>query len=139
MPSNIKHLGIVESINGTRLKVRIEQTSACAACSVKQHCHVPESKEKIIDVCNPQGVVCAVGQKILISGTTAMGMKAVLLAFVFPFLVLLLALASVLHLTHNELVSALAALGALVPYYLIIYICRKRLNRSFIFRLENVV
>lgn len=68
-----------------------------------------------------------------------MGMKAVLLAFVFPFLVLLLALASVLHLTHNELVSALAALGALVPYYLIIYICRKRLNRSFIFRLENVV
>ena len=133
MPSNIKHLGIVESINGTRLKVRIEQTSACAACSVKQHCHVPESKEKIIDVCNPQEVVCAVGQKVLISGTTAMGMKAVLLAFVFPFLLILFLLFVLRYFVDNEPLSGTIALASLIPYYFILSLFKDKLKNRFRF------
>ena len=33
--NTIKHLGIVENIQGSHLSVRIVQTSACAACSAK--------------------------------------------------------------------------------------------------------
>lgn len=66
-------------------------------------------------------------------------MKAVLLAFVLPFIVLLLALIISLKLTGgDEAVSALVSLGTLVPYYLIIYICRNRLSRSFMFILESI-
>lgn len=85
MINNIKHLGIVESINGSRLKVRITQASACASCSAKAHCHVSESKEKTIDVYNREGVPCQVGEQVWIVATASMGMKAVLLAFVIPF------------------------------------------------------
>lgn len=139
MVTNIKHLGIVENINGSRLKVKIVQSSACSACSVKGHCSASETKEKIIDVYNKNNVPCQVGERVMIVGTTSMGMKAVLLAFVLPFIVLLLALIISLKLTGgDEAVSALVPLGTLVPYYLIIYICRNRLSRSFMFILESI-
>lgn len=139
MVTNIKHLGIVENINGSRLKVKIVQSSACSACSVKGHCSASETKEKIIDVYNKNNVPCQVGKRVMIVGTTSMGMKAVLLAFVLPFIVLLLALIISLKLTGgDEAVSALVSLGTLVPYYLIIYICRNRLSRSFMFILESI-
>ena len=139
MVNSIKHLGIVENINGSRLKVKIVQSSACSACSVKGHCSASETKEKIIDVYNKNNVPCQVGERVMIVGTTSMGMKAVLLAFVLPFIVLLLALIISLKLTGgDEAVSALVSLGTLVPYYLIIYICRNRLSRSFMFILESI-
>ena len=139
MVTNIKHLGIVENINGSRLKVKIVQSSACSACSVKGHCSASETKEKIIDVYNKNNVPCQVGERVMIVGTTSMGMKAVLLDFVLPFIVLLLALIISLKLTGgDEAVSALVSLGTLVPYYLIIYICRNRLSRSFMFILESI-
>ena len=139
MVTNIKHLGIVVNINGSRLKVKIVQSSACSACSVKGHCSASETKEKIIDVYNKNNVPCQVGERVMIVGTTSMGMKAVLLAFVLPFIVLLLALIISLKLTGgDEAVSALVSLGTLVPYYLIIYICRNRLSRSFMFILESI-
>lgn len=139
MVTNIKHLGIVENINGSRLKVKIVQSSACSACSVKGHCSASETKEKIIDVYNKNNVPCQVGERVMIVGTTSMGMKAVLLAFVLPFIVLLLALVISLKLTGgDEAVSALVALGTLIPYYLIIYICRNRFSRSFMFILESI-
>ena len=139
MVTNIKHLGIVENINGSRLKVKIVQSSACSACSVKGHCSASETKEKIIDVYNKNNVPCQVGERVMIVGTTSMGMKAVLLAFALPFIVLLLALIISLKLTGgDEAVSALVSLGTLVPYYLIIYICRNRLSRSFMFILESI-
>lgn len=139
MVTNIKHLGIVENINGSRLKVKIVQSSACSACSVKGHCSASETKEKIIDVYNKNNVPCQVGERVMIVGTTSMGMKAVLLAFVLPFIVLLLALVISLKLTGgDEAVSALVSLGTLVPYYLIIYIYRNRLSRSFMFILESI-
>ncbi|CDB99660.1 positive regulator of sigma(E) RseC/MucC [Bacteroides sp. CAG:443] len=129
----------MENINGSRLKVKIVQSSACSACSVKGHCSASETKEKIIDVYNKNNVPCQVGERVMIVGTTSMGMKAVLLAFVLPFIVLLLALIISLKLTGgDEAVSALVSLGTLVPYYLIIYICRNRLSRSFMFILESI-
>lgn len=139
MTNNIKHLGIVENINGSHLKVKIVQTSACASCSAKAHCHVSESKEKTIDVYNRENIPCKIGEQVWIVGTTSMGMKAVLLAFIIPFLIILAALIAALHLTENEVVAALIALGTLIPYYLIIYMCRKRLSRSFVFTLETVL
>lgn len=48
--NTIKHLGIVENIQGSHLSVRIVQTSACAACSAKGYCSSADSKDKIIDI-----------------------------------------------------------------------------------------
>ena len=48
------------------------------------------------------------------------GVMAVLLAFVFPFLVLIFSLFAFMAMWHDELVSALCSLGLLIP--LLLYI-----------------
>lgn len=79
-----------------------------------------------------------IGEEVMIYGTTSMGMQAVLLAFGIPFLVLLITLFISMRLTGDELRSALVALSALLPYYLIIYVCRNKLSKKFSFTLEPI-
>lgn len=139
MSDTIKHFGIVENINGSYVQVRILQTSACASCSVKGHCNASETKEKLIDVYNGKEIRCQIGQRVMICGTTSMGMKAVWLAFCIPFFLLLGSLFLFMALTGgNEVRSALFSLAVLIPYYLILYVCRKWLSRTFTFTLESI-
>ena len=68
-----------------------------------------------------------------------MGMKAVWLAFCIPFLLLMGALFLFMALTGgDEAKAALFSLATLVPYYLILYVCRQRLKRTFTFTLESI-
>lgn len=139
MTDKIKHLGIVESINGSYLKVRIVQTSACSSCSVKGHCSAAESKEKLIDVYNKDGLECQTGDQVIISGATSLGMKAVMWAFAFPFVVLLVSLFISMYCTEgDEGVSALVSVCMLIPYYLILFFCREKFRRTFVFVLESI-
>ena len=139
MDNTIKHQGIVESIDGSHVKVKILQSSACSSCSVKGHCNLSETKEKIIDVYDKKSGSYAVGQNVVVCGTTSMGMKAVILAFVLPFIVLFIALFLTMSFTDgNEALSALVSMCALVPYYIIIYLCRNKISRTFSFNLETL-
>lgn len=139
MADIIKHRGIVESISGSYMQVRIVQTSACSACSVKGHCHASESKEKRVDVFSAKAPSCRVGEEVMLYGTTSMGMQAVLLAFGVPFLVLLAVLFVAMRLTEgDELLSAVVSLSALAPYYLVIYMCRDKLGKRFSFTVEPI-
>lgn len=139
MSDTIKHFGIVENINGPHVQVRILQTSACASCSVKGHCNASETKEKLIDVYNGKEIHCQIGQRVMICGTTSMGMKAVWLAFCIPFFLLLGALFLFMTLTGgDEIKAALFSLAVLIPYYFILYMCRNKLNRTFTFTLESI-
>lgn len=138
MADIIKHRGIVENINGLHIQVRIVQTSACSACSIKGHCNASESKDKLIDVYDNHAADYYKGQNVMVNGTTSMGMQAVILAFGVPFIVLFIALYATIQITGNELIAAVAGLLALVPYYLILYICRGKLSRKFFFTIEPI-
>ena len=137
MADLIKHKGIVEKIDGSHVTVRIVQTSACSSCSAKGLCNASESKEKLIDVYQSQ-VPCRVGEEVVVCGTTSMGMRAVFLAFGIPLLILLAALFVSMRMTGDDaLLSAVIALCSVVPYYLIIYLCKDKLDRTFSFTIEK--
>lgn len=137
---NIKHTGIIEQVDGMRLKVRIRQTSACAACEARAHCNASETKERLIDVRNERGIPCREGQQAVICGAASMGLKAVGWAFGLPFAMVVGALFAAMKLTGgNEPLSAVAALAMLIPYYAALRLCRRKLGRSFVFTLESVV
>ena len=137
MADIIKHRGIVEKVQGSHVTVRIVQTSACSACSAKGLCNASESKEKQIDVyeANPS---YQIGEEVMVCGTTSMGMRAVLLAFGVPLLILVLALGVSMKLTGEDaLLSSGIALVSVVPYYIGIYFCKDKLNRTFSFMIEK--
>ena len=137
MADIIKHRGVVEKIEGTHVVVRIVQTSACSACSAKGLCNASESKEKQIDVYGVQASY-RIGEEVVVCGTTSMGMRAVLLAFGVPLLILLLALFITMRITDGDaLLSAFVALLAVMPYYLLVYFMKDRLDRTFSFTIEK--
>ena len=137
MADIIKHRGIVEKVEGSHVVVRIVQTSACAACSAKGLCNASESKEKQIDVYEVNASY-RIGEEVVLCGTTSMGMRAVFLAFDIPMLLLLVALFVTMRVTDGDaLVSSLVALFAVVPYYLVIYFMKDKLNKTFSFAIEK--
>ena len=137
MADIIKHRGIVEKVDGTHITVRIVQTSACAACSAKGLCNASESKEKQIDVyeANPS---YQIGEEVVLCGTTSMGMRAVLLAFGVPLLIVMIALGVSMKMTDdNALFSSFIALLSVIPYYIVIYFMKDKLNKTFSFTIEK--
>ena len=137
MADKIKHRGIVEKIEGSHVVVRIVQTSACAACSAKGLCNASESKEKQIDVYEVNASY-QIGEEVILCGSTSMGMRAVVLAFGVPVLILFAALFITMQVTDDDaLLSSIIALVAVIPYYLIIYLMKNKLNKTFSFVIEK--
>lgn len=137
MANTITHQGIVENINGSHLRVRIIQTSACASCSVKGHCSSADSKEKLIDVIDTVRTY-EVGEQVLIVGAMSMGVKAVMLAFVAPFVLLVASLFLFMLLMGDELYASLLSLAVLVPYYFVLWLNRTRLKQQFSFTIKPI-
>ena len=136
MANTIKHPGIVENINGSHLQVRIIQTSACASCSIKGHCSSADTKEKLIDVTDDNVSSYQPGDRVWVIGELSMGVMAVLLAFILPFLVLIFSLFIFMAIWNDELGSALCSLALLIPYYYILWLNKSRLGKKFSFSIS---
>ena len=136
MANTIKHQGTVENINGSHLQVRIIQTSACASCSIKGHCSSADTKEKLIDVTDDNVSSYQPGDRVWVIGELSMGVMAVLLAFILPFLVLIFSLFIFMAIWNDELGSALCSLALLIPYYYILWLNKSRLGKKFSFSIS---
>ena len=136
MSNNIQHSGVVESVEGDSVKVRIVQTSACAACKVAGYCNAAESKEKIIEVTTRRASDYRIGQAVVVSTSGTVAAKALMWGFGGPFVVMVGMLLAVLALTGSEAWAALGAIAALVPYYAGLWLCRDRMRRQLAFQIE---
>ncbi|HOK36421.1 MAG TPA: SoxR reducing system RseC family protein [Paludibacteraceae bacterium] len=136
MSQSIEHSGIVEQIDGDQIKVLIMQQSACSECHAKSLCSIADKKEKIIEVISSDPTL-KVGDKVIIYGESSIGLQAVLLAFIIPFVLIFLALFIFQHFIENELIAGILAILVLVPYYLILFLSNKRLKNKFQFKIKK--
>ena len=67
----------------------------------------------------------------MVVGETSMGMQAVALAFIIPFVLLIFTLFLFMALIENELYAALLSLAVLMPYYYILWLNKTRLKQNF--------
>ena len=144
----IKHDGIIIALNedGTAL-VRIVQTSACAACKAKAMCASAESAEKEMTVVLLGDEQWAVGNEVEVMVQQKMGWKAVVLAYLLPFFVML----AVMFIGNGllamgdgatgllgdeakrEAVLGTVALCAMAMYYLVLGLFKDKLQKEFSF------
>jgi len=118
--------------------VRIMSESACAACHAKGACSAADQEEKFIDVpLNDSNL--QIGDAVRVEVTRHLGMKAVALGYVYPFLILMAVLVGLLAVGVAELKAGMLALLALVPYYLLLYLFRNRIDSNFTFSLKKTI
>ena len=135
---SIRHKGVIESMEGGKVCVRIVQVSACASCEARKICHSSDVKEKRIELPLPAGQ-WTVGEEVELCGRATMGMKAVWLSYVLPLLVMVLALIVALWVfPEREGLAALLSLAVLVLYYGALFLFRRRLSREFVFEMRRV-
>ncbi|MBR8538097.1 SoxR reducing system RseC family protein [Carboxylicivirga sediminis] len=134
----IEHEGIVTEVSPQLIKVRIVNESACASCHANGSCTAADLQDKIIDVYQSESNV-QIGQKVMILGKKSLAPKAVLLAYIYPILIILAVLVTVFYLTSDELLAGGMALAALVPYYLFIYLLKDKLKRTFSFTIKHQI
>lgn len=136
MKNQIRHDGIVESVDERQVRVRIVQASSCAGCSVAAHCHAAEAKEKLVDV-TADGRQWQVGQNVVVTTDRAVASKALLICFGLPLILMLVMLVVLKAVGSSEGTTALVMLGSLIPYYIIVWLMRGRIERKISFRLEE--
>jgi len=132
----ISHEGIIDRISNGVAHVRIVQNSACTSCKVASYCNSAESKEKIIDVRCIDESKYAVGQAVTVLAAQSVGMKAVVLAFIVPTILLLATIMGCVGYGLSDGIAALAGVGILLPYYFVLYLNRKKLENILTFYLK---
>lgn len=133
MREYIEHEGtIIAHTTDNKYSVQIVQQSACATCKAAALCTVAESKEKVVEAFS-DGSALTVGQQVTVYGRTSLGYKALVLAVIIPLLLSLTALLIVTQYSGNELAGGLSAFIILVPYYIVLWTMRNKIQRNFIF------
>jgi sigma-E factor negative regulatory protein RseC len=131
----IKHPGVITSINSSKIKVTITTYSACSSCGAKGICSISDVKDKIVEV--PKTGDFSVGQKVQVILHQTMGFKALYLGYVQPVILVLITLFFTSSITRNEVLAGLISMGALVPYYLILYFCKDKIRNKFTFAIKK--
>lgn len=137
-PKKIDHEGTILEIKDGKICVGIVNMSACAGCHAKGACTMSDMKEKSIDVIDYSNRF-EVGEKVNLTYQESLGWLAMFLAYVLPFIVVILTLIIVSEITKDELISGIAALAVLVPYYITLSLFKGKLKKTFSFTIEKIV
>lgn len=136
MSEKIEHSGVITHIEGNKMQVQIIQMSACSSCHAKGACSASDMDDKIIDVESTDASL-KIGDVVMLTGKSSMGLFAVLLAFVIPFIIILLSLIVMPYFTSSEAISALVSLSLLIPYYIILSFFNTKLKTKFRFEIDK--
>ena len=118
----IEHTGVVQAKGEGNVEVLITK-GACTAA---------DKSEKLVEAIVLDNNI-AVGDVVVVYGQRKLGMKAVLWAFVIPFVVLFVTLLLLQKTELSEVLRGTISLATLIPYYVILSFFRESLKKEFCF------
>ena len=133
----VTHNGIVKEVQGNSIQVVIISKAACVSCEINESCSLSDMEEKMIDVdIFNDDRQFEVGQQVIIEMKESLGTWAVLLGYVFPFLLVFISLIIYTSIGMNEGLAGLFSVLILAPYYIILYLSRRFLRKKFTYQLQ---
>ncbi len=136
--SDIEHSATILKIDNEHITVGIMNVSACAGCHAKGACSMADMKEKTVDVIDYSNQY-TVGEKVNLKYQESLGWFALTIAYIIPFIIVVITLILALEISKNELISGLISLAILIPYYVVLSFYKKRLKKTFSFSIEKIV
>lgn len=109
--------------------------SGCASCQIKGSCSVSDTQVKSVWIHLDDTSSYRMGQEVTVEMSQTLGTWAVLLGYVFPFVVLLIGLIIFIESGLDQGLAGLLAVGLLLPYYGILYLMRNWLGKRFTYTL----
>ena len=134
---NFSRNGTVVDVTSHKVSIRISQPSACEQCHAKGACTGLFDGEKIVEIKN-SGKDLEIGDLVSVSVSQKTGITAVFWSYLLPFMIVILSLVALMAFFKNELLAGMAALSTLLPYYLLIYRFRKKIENKIQFKIEKL-
>lgn len=133
-----EQVGVVVDVKPKEVVVKIEQKSTCANCHSRGACTSFDKKDKEIEVATDKAADYKIGDKVKVSISTKLGMKAVFIAFVLPFVFLMIAIVVCLKcLNLSEALSCLIAIVITAVYYYVLFKRKNNLQKQFVFKINH--
>lgn len=132
--------GIVRAIHSDQIEVEITISSACSECHAKSICIPSDHKRETVLAQSLYNEHFEVGDKVHLVLKGSAGGKAVVLAYLLPFIVLMVALFGTYAITKSELAGVIVSVVFVVIYYIILKTQNKKIKQNFQFfvkRMEN--
>ena len=133
----IRHEGVVLRTSGNMAHVEIVQTSACSACKARSMCMSSESQQKQMDVVMLEPLQA--GDRVEVEVRERLAWRAVLLAYILPFVVMMAVIAVLDFATDwSEAIVGTLSLCAIALYYLILSAFKHKLQKQFSFTARKI-
>ena len=133
---NITHEGIISHLTKDVIRVMIVSKASCASCQVKGACSASDVEEKIIEVKKIPDREYNRGDFVTVVIDRSVGLWAVMFGYVFPLIVIVIALIVLTNIMESEGVAGIIAISLLIPYYAGLYYSRKLMDNNFEFKLR---
>lgn len=136
----VEQKGIVIKKQEDKLIVKIEQKSTCSSCHARGACTSLDKKDKEIEIKTKDTQNYNIGDEVIITISTKLGMKAVFIAFVLPLILLVIALfLSIKLFSLTQSLSALVSLLVVAAYYVLLYKQNHLLSKEFNFLIKEKI
>lgn len=136
----VEQKGIVIKKQEDKVIVKIEQKSTCSSCHARGACTSLDKKDKEIEIKSKDTANYNIGDEVIITISTKLGMKAVLIAFVLPLILLVIALfLSIKLFSLTQSLSALVSLLVVAAYYFFLYKQNLFLSKEFNFLIKEKI
>lgn len=136
----VEQKGIVIKKQENKVVVKIEQKSTCSSCHARGACTSLDKKDKEIEITTKDVENYSIGDEVIITISTKLGMKAVFIAFVLPLILIVVALfLSIKLFTLSQSLSALISLVVLSAYYFFLYKQNLFLSKQFNFTIKEKI
>lgn len=137
--NNICKEGIVKAIHDEEVEVEITVSSACSECHAKTICMPSDHKQETVMAKKLYNETFEIGDKVQLVLKGSAGNKAVVLAYLLPFIVLMVALLGTYAITKNELAGVVVSLILVIVYYFYLKKHNKKIEKEFVFYVKKMV
>lgn len=133
MKESLQHRGIVESVEGRVVTVSVDRESACAGCHAKGICG-SSGEKRLIAVETEYAATFERGERVVVALLSQrMGFSSVIWGYVLPLVVMLALLFGIKAAGGTDGIAAIASLGGVALYYVVLYVLRQTIERKIKF------
>ncbi len=123
-----------------RARVVMSGSEQCDSCAAAKFCKPAGGGDRTeMEVGIMAGLDLKVGDHVIVRGTEAIHRRAIMLATVIPCLSLIVTMTVVFLLTRSSGLAALFGFGAMLLFFLLLFVFRGKLAREFQFTAVRVV
>ncbi|MFI3264321.1 MAG: SoxR reducing system RseC family protein [Rikenellaceae bacterium] len=134
---NFSHSGKVLSIEGKYIRVGFQTSGACGGCSARSKCGMVDSSTREVLVALREGESYSIGDNVEVAISYQIGVMSVIVAYIIPLIILIGTLSGAIFFNVEEGVAALISLATVAIYYVVVYLCRSKLDKQIKFTIEN--